>query len=215
MTYRSPIEKKQRRFVRLRTVGMVLVGFIIFSILDYPLSRLFFTGPDRSIEQHDWYRMLRVVGFMGTWAVVGIVFFVHDRNRIRGLSVFLSALVSGAIAELLKLVFARERPVDGNTLQDGLYHFRAPFSGFVDGSNLGLPSSHAAVAFGGCFMLAAMIPNTRRVLIILAIGCGVTRMLTGAHFSTDVYLGAIVGWCVSIWISRLIPRSEPKFMLSC
>ncbi len=205
MIYRSPIEKRRRRTVRLRAAAIVVAGFIILSILDFPLLHLFYMGDDRSIENHDWYRMLRVVGFLGTWAVVGFLFILHDRHRHRGAAVFLSALTAGALAELLKLIIGRERPVDGNQIQEGWYHFRPFLSGFTDGSNLGLPSSHAATAFGGCLMLAALIPNTRRFLILLALGCGITRMLTGAHFATDVYAGAILGWLVSILYTKLTP----------
>jgi len=207
MTYRSPKEKKHRRAVRWRTLAIVIAGFIIFTLLDFPLLHLFYMGDDRAIEHHDWYRFLRILGFLGTWAAVGFVFIIHDRNRHRGAAVFLSALTAGALAELGKLLIARERPVSQGTIQDGFYHFRGLFSGFSDGSNLGLPSSHAAVAFGGCLMLAALIPNTRRFLILLALGCAITRMLTGAHFATDVYLGAIIGWLTSMLYIKLTPTN--------
>lgn len=206
MTYRSPKEKKRRRLVRLRTLAIVLAGFVILTLLDFPLLHIFYMGDDRSIEHHDWYRFLRILGFLGTWAAVGFVFILYDRNRHRGAAVFLSALTSGALAELGKRIFARERPVDGNQIQEGWYHFRGLFSGFADGSNLGLPSSHAAVAFGGCLMLATFIPNTRRFLILLALGCAITRMLTGAHFATDIYLGAIIGWQTSLLYTKLTPK---------
>lgn len=211
MTYRSPIEKKRRRAVRLRTIAIVLVGFILFTLLDFPLLHIFYQGKDPAIEHHDWYRFLRVLGFLGTWAAVGFLFVIHDRNRHRGAAIFLSALTAGAIAELLKLVIVRERPVDNGVIQEGFYNFRGLFSGFSDGSNLGLPSSHAAVAFGGCLMLAALVPNTRRFLILLAIGCAITRMLTGAHFATDVYLGAIIGWQTSLLFTKLTPKSSLPF----
>tara|TARA_R110002072_G_scaffold42064_5_gene117654 strand:+ start:114639 stop:115274 length:636 start_codon:yes stop_codon:yes gene_type:complete len=207
MTYRSPFERKSRRKRRLGIFAMVVAGFLIFTALDFPLLHVFYMGDDRAVEHHDWYRFLRVLGFLGTWAVVGVLFVLHDRNRHRGAAVFLSALTSGAIAELLKLVLGRERPVEDGVLQGGWYHFRPLLSGFRDGSNLGLPSSHAAVAFGGCLMLAALVPNTRRFLLLLAIGCGITRMLTGAHFASDVYLGAVVGWLVSLFFVRVTPRS--------
>ena len=211
MTYRSPIEKKRRRAVRLRTLAIVLVGFVFFTILDFPLLHIFFQGQDRTVEHHDWYRFLRILGFLGTWAAIALVFILHDRNRHRGAAVFLSALTAGAIAELLKLVIARERPVDDGVIQEGFYNFRGLFSGFADASNLGLPSSHAAVAFGGLLMLAALIPNTKRFLILLAVGCAITRMLTGAHFATDVYLGAIIGWQTSLLFTKLTPKSFLPF----
>jgi len=206
MTYRSPFERRLHRERQLGVLVMILVGFLIFTVLDFLLLHVFYMGDDRSIEHHDWYRFLRVLGFLGTWAAVGVLFVLHDRNRHRGAAVFLSASSAGAIAELLKLVFGRERPVEDGVLQSGWYHFRPLFSGFRDGSNLGLPSSHAAVAFGGCLMLAALVPNTRRFLLLLATGCAITRMLTGAHFGSDVYLGAVVGWLVSLFFVRVTPK---------
>jgi membrane-associated phospholipid phosphatase len=205
MIYLSPIEKKRRRRARARTLAIILVGFIIFTLLDFPLLHIFYLGDDRAVENHDWYRFLRILGFLGTWVAVGLVFILHDRNRHRGAAVFLSALSAGAVAELAKLVFARERPVEANQIQEGFYHFRPFLSGFTDSSNLGLPSSHAAVAFGGCLMLAALIPNTRRLMLLLALGCAITRMLTGAHFATDIYLGAVIGWLISHLFTKLTP----------
>jgi membrane-associated phospholipid phosphatase len=211
MTYLSPLEKRRRRWSRFRAFLLVIAGFVVFTALDYPLLHLFYYDYDRSIERHDWYRMLRILGFVGTWAVVGTVLVLNDRNRHRGLSVFLSAVLSGILAELAKMVIARERPVEGGIIQSGWYNFRQPFSGFTDGTNLGLPSSHAAVAFGGCMMLAAILPSARRFLFLLAIGCGITRMLTGAHFATDVYLGAVIGTLVALWFTKLTPGLSPKF----
>mgnify|MGYP003676154351 CR=1 FL=1 len=132
MTYLSPAEKKQRRFNRLRTAGIVLVGLIIATLLDFPLLHLFYNNPAIQIGEHDWYRALRVLGFMGTWIVVGILFGLHDRSRHRGLSIFYATISAGIIAELLKMTFARERPVHEGVIQKGFYHFRGLFSGFSD-----------------------------------------------------------------------------------
>lgn len=209
MTYLSPAEKKQRLFNRLRTAGIVLVGLIIATLLDFPLLHLFYIDPTVYIDDHDWYRALRVLGFMGTWIVVGILFGLHDRSRHRGLSIFYATISAGIIAELLKMTFARERPVQQDVIQKGFYDFRGLFSGFSDATNLGFPSSHAAVAFAGCLTLAAFIPNTKRFLLFLAIGCAITRLLTGAHFTSDVYLGAIIGWLVSIFFVKITPTHNP------
>ncbi|MGV6815308.1 MAG: phosphatase PAP2 family protein [Phycisphaerales bacterium] len=203
--YRSPSEKKRRRHARARTLAIIIVGFVIFTLLDFPLLHLLYLGQDRWVEHQDWYRFLRILGFVGTWLAVAIVFILHDRNRHRGAAILLATITAGSIAELLKLVFARERPVDHGIIQSGLYHWRPLFSGFTDGSNLGLPSSHAAVAFAGCLMLAAFIPNTKRFLILLAIGCAITRMLTGAHFASDVYLGAIIGILTTLAYLKVTP----------
>ncbi|NQX96213.1 MAG: phosphatase PAP2 family protein, partial [Erythrobacter sp.] len=88
---------------------------------------------------------------------------------------------------------------------------------FQGGANLAFPSSHAAVAFGGCLMMAYFMPRARIFLILLAIGCGISRMLVGAHFATDVYVAGLIGW----WCSRMIcacaaphvPGLTPRYRL--
>lgn len=217
MTYLSPYERRRRRSVRFRALLIVLAGFVLVSLLDFPLLHLFYFDKARAIEHHDWYRLLRVTGFMGAWVLIGALFILHDRSRHRGLALILAPAAAGLMAELLKLVIARERPVEDGVIQPGFYHFRGLFAGFSDGSNLGLPSSHAAVAFGGCLMLTALVPHTRRLLIALATGCAITRMLTGAHFASDVYLGAILGWIAAMWLTRAasahVPQLRPGFTL--
>ncbi len=205
MIYRSPSERKRHRRAKFRLLALLIGGFVILTILDFPLRNLFYNAPDSGIEHHDWYRALRVLGFMGTWIIVGLIFILYDRNRHRGLAIIFATLLSGALAELGKLIIGRERPVDGGVLQDGFYHFRPFLSGFTDGSNLGLPSSHASVAFAGCVLMSSYLPNTRRLFVLLAIGCAITRMLTGAHFATDVYLGGLIGWMCASMFYRLTP----------
>jgi membrane-associated phospholipid phosphatase len=75
-----------------------------------------------------------------------------------------------------------------------VYVLRGLFAGFWNGSNLGLPSSHAAVAAGGAAALIAWRPAVWPIAVVLAAGCAMTRLLSGAHFLSDVTLGAIVGY---------------------
>ncbi len=219
MRYLSPREKKCRRSRRVRIALFILGAFVLFTLLDFPLLHLFYNDPPQHINDHDWYRLLRILGYMGTWILGGIIFMTHDRDRHRGLALIFAPLLAGAAAELLKLIIARERPVHNGIIQEGLYHFRAPFSGFSDNTNLGFPSSHAAVAFGGCLMLACFLPRARTLLLLLAIGCGITRMLPGAHFATDVVGGALLGWASVIIIryfaAKHIPELRPRYRMPC
>ena len=97
----------------------------------------------------------------------------------------------------IKRLIGRERP--GLTVH--LYSFKSLLGGFVDDSNLGLPSSHAAVAFGGAFVLMYLFPRIWPIALAGAIGCGLTRLLAGAHFLTDVYAAAGLGYAVAGWLA--------------
>lgn len=223
MPYRTPKERQHRWLNFYQLAAAIIIAFVIVSLFDFILLHALTTVDpetnrvDRSFETDDWYTFLRNIGFIGTWIVIAIAFLLTDRKSKhktkRAIPTLLAPLLAGAAAELLKLIFTRERPVSDAIIQDGGYHFRFPFSGFIDGSNLGLPSSHTAVAFGGACMLAFFLPKARILLILLALGCGYSRMITGAHFASDVFLGALVGYAIAKWIASSLPRPDRKYTL--
>jgi membrane-associated phospholipid phosphatase len=219
MPYRTPQERTHRWLTLYQLGAALVIAFVIVSLFDFILlNALCEIDPetrrvDRSFESEDWYTLLRNIGFIGTWIVVALAFLLTDRNLKRAIPILISPVLAGLAAEVLKLIFARERPVSDAIIQEGGYHFRFPFSGFIDGSNLGLPSSHTAVAFGGACILAFFLPKIRILLIALALGCGYSRMITGAHFASDVFLGALVGYAIARWIASSLPRHDRKFTL--
>ncbi len=56
---------------------------------------------------------------------------------------------------------------------------------------------HGAVAFGAAFMLWRLHPRAAPVWMALACGCGATRVLSRAHFVSDVVASAFVGFGVA------------------
>lgn len=186
----------------------ILVGYFVVWALDGPAWR---ASPGKSIEQADWYQFFRAAGYLPTWLTIALAMLLHDqpwrahRRRTTGgppagacgptgtraLVVASAATVSGIVAELLKLIVARERPGPA-----GEHIYRPIFSGLWDSTNLGLPSSHAAVAMGGAMALAIVLPRTWPVALAAAVGCGATRVLSRAHFLSDVYVGFAVAYAV-------------------
>lgn len=115
-----------------------------------------------------------------------------DTHRVkialrRGVLLFLAPAVAGLVAELLKLLFRRQRP----EFADGFYSFR--FKDFWSASGLGLPSSHAAVAIAAALVLAILWPRHRLIWHALAAACILSRVVSGAHFASDALLGTLVG----------------------
>lgn len=161
------------------------------------------TVQNPSVYDRDWGRLLRVMGFAGTW--VALAAFVRLQGGAaaarRAWLVFWSPVVAGAVAELLKLALRRERPA----LHDGMYGFRAFDDRTWNAAGLAFPSSHAAVAFGGAAMLARLYPRARWVGYTLAAGCAYTRLLARAHFLSDVVFAAGLGWLVAWLLARRWP----------
>ena len=168
-----------------------------------------------TVYDHDWGRLLRVMGFAGTWVALAAAVRLHEGAdparralaRRRAWLLFWAPTFAGALAELLKIAVRRERPA----LHDGLYGFRPWDERTWSGAGLAFPSSHTAVAFGGAALLARLYPRARWVGYTLAIGCAATRLLARAHFVSDVVFAAGLGWLCAWALARRwsLTASEP------
>ncbi|MEM9065785.1 MAG: phosphatase PAP2 family protein [Planctomycetota bacterium] len=229
MNYLSPHDKRQRALRGTRAAAVIAFGLLLTLFLDQfafelvtPLIES--TGDEAPrvdkarYELHDWYRFLRIQGFAGTWAAVAVLLALHDRatghpTHDRALRLIGAVVVAGLAAELLKLVVGRERPIEGSVFQGDVYKpfLGAVLNGSEHGGNLGFPSSHTSTAFAAATALAAFFPSTRWVLFALAAGCGLSRMLTGAHWLSDVYAGAIIGILGAL---LFVPKSTGSLITS-
>ena len=180
-------------------LAVAVVTFIAASAID---PWVFHHVQKPNIYDQDWGRALRSVGYWPLWMILSLALWLVDRKRGQGYrrAAFLagSITVAGILGELLKLVVRRERPGTHN----GVYGFR-PFTDHPFSSrNFGMPSSHAVIAFSGAAALSILFPEATIVWYALAIGCGITRVLSGAHFLSDVVAGAAIGIGVSIVMAR-------------
>ncbi|MFI4898324.1 MAG: phosphatase PAP2 family protein [Phycisphaerales bacterium JB059] len=196
-------------------VASMVLLVVLTTMLDWRLFHwLAETDPTRveRLKGRDWYQFLRAIGYLPAWGVLAFGIALCDLGRRsgigRGLLVVIAPIAAGAAAELAKLVISRERPIrDGVVQNEGSYTWKGLFQGFVDGGNLGMPSSHAAVAFGGAAMLGILFPPVRWLALLLAAGCGLTRLLSGAHFASDVAVGAVLGVVLAWLLGRSVaPR---------
>lgn len=187
-------------------LAITLVAFVLASLLD---QWAFQAIHDPRVYERDWGRLLRVMGFLGTWLVLAIgvrLLEGHDadarpRARRRAHLLFWTAALGGIGAEVLKLLLRRERPA----AHDGLYGFRPFDDRTLSTSGLALPSSHTMVAFAGAAMFARLYPRARWIGYALAVGCAATRVMARAHFVSDVVLGAGAGWLVGWLVARRWP----------
>jgi len=133
------------------------------------------------------------MGYWPTWLIVALALWLDGQPAT--VAAWRGRLLIGAVTgvglggEVLKLLIRRERP----NAHDGVSVFRPftehPFST----AGLSTPSSHALLAFAAAATLARLFPRTAVMWYVLAVGCGVTRLLAQAHFLSDVVLGALLG----------------------
>jgi undecaprenyl-diphosphatase len=181
----------------------VIVGGVVAGILFY-VVRARVGGLDVDITVAEWAAkhasnasttLLRAITLLGSTPVVigvGLVVGVIEYRRIRSRSLwlFLTLVIGGdlLVVNLIKAGVARARPAID------------PLTSFAGSS---FPSGHTAAA-AACYSAVALVmsrgrsPRTRAMLAGLAAGIavavGMSRMLLGVHWLTDVLAGLAVGW---------------------
>jgi len=124
--------------------------------------------------------------------------------------VLLCALAAGGAANLVKLLVVRTRPNDlspwfhGSVWKTFDFEHWLPLINHTSASQ-SFPSGHTAVAAG---LAAAMIwayPQGRRVFVALAVLVGCQRIVSGAHFPSDVLAAAAVGCLASSLLLKIGP----------
>jgi membrane-associated phospholipid phosphatase len=190
---------------RLRWVVAIIAGLGCVALAsladDWTYHHIVF----RRVYDTDWGRALRTLGYWPLWLIVTFAAWRHG-NKWIARWLIASTTVAGIVAEGIKLIVRRERP----GVADGHYVFRAwtdhPFST----AGLGMPSSHAIEAFAAAAVLATWLPESNCLWYALAVGCGVTRILSGAHYLSDVVAGAWLGVLVARAIGYVALRATPS-----
>jgi membrane-associated PAP2 superfamily phosphatase len=122
----------------------------------------------------------------------------HDNYQVQTAILAGEAYADSAIVDLaIKAVTRRKRPIDvvGNNYQDTFFSGgKSPFHGSS------FPSGHAAGVFSVATVVASRYRNHKWVpwlayAFATAISC--SRVTTLAHFPSDVFLGAAIGYTVT------------------
>jgi membrane-associated phospholipid phosphatase len=194
--------------------GALMASALLFVLACFIDAWVFHNVVRANMYASDLGRFLRIAGFLPTWLMGAAALVLYDRGHPaarlggdpwrRGLLLAGSPILGGLLAEVLKLVIRRERPMP----HGGAYVFRD----FVDQTwstgNLGLPSSHVLVAFSGAAMASYLFPRTAPVWMLWAAGCAATRVLARAHFLSDALLGAIMGALVARTLVVALARRD-------
>ena len=202
----TDLEQRQIPWRALIASALLLVGAVLLDHWAWTTLRY-----DKVYEK-DWGRLFRVMGFLPTWIAGSVALLLYDRERPRhAVLLTLSPAIAGLVGEILKLLIRRERP----GLHDGAYVFRDFTDHPLSARALGLPSSHAIVAFGGAAIASYLFPRTWPVWWFLAAGTALTRVLAGQHFLSDVVFAAVIAWFVVRFIWRRFGRREATVVLFC
>jgi len=129
--------------------------------------------------------------------IICCTIFLLDKTRRRDLIfVAASSLGAGLVANLVKMSIVRVRPYAYSF--DGTV--RETFGPWLEST--AFPSGHTTTAVGLAMALGLLYPRARGLFIALAVSVGVYRVCVGAHFLSDVFAGAALGYVVGLVCCR-------------
>lgn len=131
---------------------------------------------------------------VGATVILIAVFLLDRANRARIPRLIAGTVLGGLLANGIKLIVSRTRPrafdLHGNVLDS----FSGWFSlGRLPSLQEGFPSAHAATGFALASMLSWRYPAGRTFFFVLAAVSGAQRIVSAAHFPSDVLFGAALG----------------------
>jgi undecaprenyl-diphosphatase len=87
------------------------------------------------------------------------------------------------MVQMVRFIYIRERPFVALDLESLIYH-----------SNSGsFPSQHAVSAFVIATVLWYCHKSLGKMVMVLAILTGVSRVMVGVHYPSDIFIGALIG----------------------
>lgn len=125
--------------------------------------------------------------------------FILNVKSTNVFAVFCAVLGTSVIGKLLKIIIGRFRPVFFEAL--GMTGFNP---GSTEWAFNSMPSGHAFATFAGLVVIGMLKPKYKWATWTLAIIIGLSRVVVGAHWPSDVLLGAFMGMLgADITLSKL------------
>jgi undecaprenyl-diphosphatase len=185
-------------------------------MMDYNVARWMEGGHLRKALSGDIYGAVRLSEAFAHGIVVLLIILLIARVDGRGWRIlpFLAAssLGSGIAANTCKLLISRIRPCQHEFSGSVLDSFRTWFPSDWNHDLQSFPSAHAAVAFGFAVALTRLYPRGRPLFMLFALLAGLQRVESGAHYVSDVLVGAAIG--VAIATSTPVRCFLPHFRRS-
>lgn len=198
-------------------LGWAAVAGAVAAVLAFFDRELALFGAGLPWAVADAARVLTEFG-EGQWTMIpAVALFVwgwrSGRDNLARWAFLLGVTVatSGGLANLLKVVFARWRPMA--FIEGEEYGFVWFATGSVRAS---FPSGHATTAGAAALVLALWFPKWRWLAMTIGAAIALTRVVLGMHYASDIVAGLLLGALtvaatLAIWW-RLSPSTVPREM---
>ncbi len=196
------------------TLGLVFAGIFWFDIPVFNFLRRFDCIFCEYIGKIFAAKVWLVVSFV-VLCVFYIRKFLHSKEknffsniygRIKNsyaFMVFASVFLASFVGIILKVLIGRARPVFYEALNmTGFYPFAR------DWAFHSMPSGHTMASFAGLVMIGMLVPRAKWFTWTLAVVIGVSRVCVGAHWPSDVILGAFIGMIAADIVRAVVARNK-------
>lgn len=144
----------------------------------------------------------------GVIAILGSLLWIDQKNRAMLLRATILTVCASGLANALKFVFTRIRPhatLEGMTVDES---WLPNLTGsFWDATHRSFPSGHAATAVALAVGLTMVYPRGRYIFAALGFLACMQRILSKAHYPSDVAAGATIAFVV-VLITQQIWRNK-------
>ena len=196
------------------TLALVFAGIVRFDIPVFNFLRRFDCITCEYIGEIFAAKVWLVVSFV-VLCVFYVRKFLHSKEknffsniygRIKNsyaFMVFASVFLASFVGIILKVLIGRARPVFYEALNmTGFYPFAR------DWAFHSMPSGHTMASFAGLVMIGMLVPRAKWFTWTLAIIIGVSRVCVGAHWPSDVILGAFIGMIAADVVWAVVARNK-------
>lgn len=119
--------------------------------------------------------------------------------------IFLSVLCAAITTGVLKVLIGRSRPILFDALDQTFFK-----PGIFEHTFNSMPSGHSAISFAGFVMLGLLFPRVKWLMWCGATIVGLSRIYVGAHWPSDVVLGAFIGVLSALVVKSILRRINSK-----
>lgn len=153
--------------------------------------------------------------FLVYWMLAGLLVFVviafhpkfrpklHKHLKLAGLAIISGLTARYIITELIRFFYNRPRP----------FEIFGPENNFVQlldhAAGGSFPSGHASFAFAIATVVSFYYPKISILFFLAAISTGISRVVAGIHWPSDILGGAIVG-IGTAWLVRFLQKKLKK-----
>lgn len=121
--------------------------------------------------------------------------------------IFLVTAGPGLLANILKRLIGRARPIHLEQL--GQFHFQPIFNDWTFQS---IPSGHTSTMFAFATGIMFFFPKLRGPAFILAALVGLSRIIIGMHYPTDIFAGMIFGVLAAFAVRNICLSKDWMFV---